>query len=139
MNQAVSTAVTVALQARVATLEQQVAEWRERYEALKAETCPQLAMPHVLRLTAKEGRILSQLFAANGSLVTFKGLMRAVYAERVHEDDIPEEKIIQVFVCKIRAKLRLWRMKITTHWGEGYSLPPETRIILRRMIEKASA
>ena len=36
------------------------------------------------------------------------------------DNDLPETKIVDVFICKMRKKLPA-DFQITTHWGEGYS------------------
>lgn len=38
------------------------------------------------------------------------------------EDDEPQMKIIDVFICKLRSKLRGTGLVIKTHWARGYSL-----------------
>lgn len=43
-------------------------------------------------------------------------------------DDEPEAKIVDVFICKMRRKLRGTGVEIKNHWGRGYSLevpPPQ--------------
>ncbi len=38
-----------------------------------------------------------------------------------------EPKIVDVFVCKIRAKLRKFQIRIETIWGQGYAMPEESK------------
>lgn len=38
------------------------------------------------------------------------------------EQNEPELKIIDVFICKIRKKLKPLGLSIATHWGQGYSI-----------------
>ena len=53
--------------------------------------------------TPRESVIIRTLVAANGRVVTRRGLMAAVYHCAANEPDI---KIIDIFICKIRKKLR---------------------------------
>ena len=72
--------------------------------------------------TPRESVIIRTLVAANGRVVTRQGLMAAVYQCAADEPDI---KIIDVFICKIRKKLR--RMfpyevaRIRTERCQGFS------------------
>jgi two-component system, cell cycle response regulator CtrA len=40
-----------------------------------------------------------------------------------------------VFICKIRAKIEPFGINIETLWGRGYTMPPESKVELRGMIE----
>lgn len=40
-------------------------------------------------------------------------------------------KIIDVFICKLRAKLRPHGLEIATIWGRGYELTPDARARLQ--------
>ena len=49
--------------------------------------------------------------------------------------DQPEPKIIDVFICKIRAKLRPHGIKIDTVWGYGYEMTRENANKLRALFD----
>lgn len=51
--------------------------------------------------------------------------MMAMYSDRV--DVEPEIKIVDVFVCKLRKKLKPFGVSIVTVWGHGYSLEDRHR------------
>lgn len=72
-------------------------------------------------LTGKEAALLAALYARKGALMSSDSLMDALYGDRF---EMPEIKIVQVFVCKVRRKLRLHMNcdPIDTHWGRGFSL-----------------
>lgn len=58
------------------------------------------------------------------ALVTHPGMSKErlyhkLYGQR-HFDDQPEPKIIDVFICKLRAKLKPLGVEIGTRWGHGY-------------------
>lgn len=73
-----------------------------------------------LGLTGREQQLLGVLHARQGRCVTKVALMEAMY----NGMDEPELKIIDVFVCKIRKKLRAHSDAevIETIWGRGYQL-----------------
>jgi len=67
------------------------------------------------------------LLARIGRAVTKEGILDELYA--IRPDAAPEIKIIDVFVCKLRKKLKPLGLDLKTHWGRGYSLelPMEAR------------
>lgn len=46
------------------------------------------------------------------------------------------QKIIDVFICKIRKKLPA-NIKIETIWGRGYTMPPESRVAWAEYVKHA--
>lgn len=75
----------------------------------------------VLKLTQKEYEVLELLALHDGMVVSKKNILDALYDEVGR----PGEKIVDVFVCKIRSKIK----KLTggdglidTVWGSGYML-----------------
>lgn len=75
-----------------------------------------------LRMTDKEQRVLTCLAMRSGRLVSKDTIMEELYG---HEADAaPEIKIVDVFVCKIRNKLRRFAAAghLETVWGQGYRL-----------------
>lgn len=79
------------------------------------------------RLTGRQAQLLAALYAAKGRCVTKDSLLTALYSDRPDADE-PEIKIIDVFICKIRA--RLGAEVIETVWGRGYRLSEEgTRLL----------
>jgi two-component system cell cycle response regulator CtrA len=83
----------------------------------KRATVGRLTIP----LTGKEFRLLEVLALNAGRTVTKATLLDNMYGGL----DEPELKIIDVFVCKIRHKLRGHGLgpMIETIWGRGYTLP----------------
>ena len=82
-------------------------------------------------LTVRESEVMQALAKANGQSRTCERILAVVYADK-SVDEWPAEKIIDVYVCKIRNKLLdhnapYW---IETVWNSGYSLhegsQPET-------------
>ncbi|NVO13831.1 MAG: helix-turn-helix domain-containing protein [Rhodoplanes sp.] len=64
---------------------------------------------------------------------TKQQLHAAMYRSRIDADDLPDPKIVDVMVCKIRKKLPEG-CTITTVWGWGYEVTPESAAILRTLI-----
>lgn len=72
----------------------------------------------VIHLTVKESALLEILAFRAGSCLSKAACMRAMYGER----DEPETKILDVFLCKLRRKLRPIcgdYDPIETVWGQG--------------------
>ncbi len=76
-------------------------------------------------LSPRESRVLHALQRAGKRPLTKNGLMAVAYSD-VPDTEWPQVKIIDVFVCKIRKKLREANadFEIETIWGLGYRLSP---------------
>jgi two-component system cell cycle response regulator CtrA len=61
--------------------------------------------------------------------------MAALYS--LNPDDPPEVKIVDVFVCKMRKKLKPFGIEIKTNWGESYEIPEESKARARELMEAA--
>jgi two-component system, cell cycle response regulator CtrA len=74
-----------------------------------------------INLSTKEYQIMEILALRSGSTVTKDAMLNHLYGSR----DEPEIKIIDVFICKLRRKLRAaleGESYIETVWGRGYTL-----------------
>lgn len=69
-------------------------------------------------LTSREARVFAHL--TTREMATKQSVMAALYSDRPDEE--PEIKIVDVFICKMRKKLRPFGIVIDTVWGQGYSL-----------------
>jgi DNA-binding response OmpR family regulator len=74
-----------------------------------------------LKLTTSERMLCKLLHDANRRPVGRGHLYDALYSLKP-EADWADEKIIDVFICKIRRKLVGSNWRIKTEWGVGYSL-----------------
>jgi len=72
-----------------------------------------------LDLSHYERRVLEAIAARGGRTVNKSGLMDAVYFDRP-PCDVPDIKVIDVFVLKIRRKMRGTAHWIATDFGVGY-------------------
>lgn len=104
---------------------EEIQELNETIRQLKASLSPaDLAHKFAVQfgLTTKESRLLAAL--VEHGLKTKQQLMDALY---LGAEDEPDIKIVDVFVCKVRKKMRPHGFKITTIWGHGYSMSDEHR------------
>jgi two-component system cell cycle response regulator CtrA len=85
-------------------------------------------------LTPAELRFFGILRAAPGRLLTKEHFWHVLYALR-HEDEMPEIKIVDVFLCKLRKKLRPHGVDIDTVWGQGYYLSTENAAKLDQIVK----
>lgn len=69
-------------------------------------------------LTRKESRIAAYLYSKLGK-TAYK---RPIYSDCYSDADGPDEKIIDIFICKIRKKLANSPFTIETVWGVGYRM-----------------
>ncbi|NNM75032.1 helix-turn-helix domain-containing protein [Enterovirga aerilata] len=99
---------------------------------IRVSEADQLVSPLMVlfRLTPAEGRLLAVLFARKE--ITRTALYAALYGA---ESDV-EPKTLDVLVCKIRAKLKPYQIRIETLWGRGYSLPSESVAALASAIRE---
>jgi hypothetical protein len=80
------------------------------------------------QFTRMEASILLILEQRIGEAVSKAMMFEMLYADRqVSSGEIPEEKIVDIYVCKIRGKLKKFNLpyRIDTSWGYGYSLHGE--------------
>lgn len=96
---------------------------------LSAKTCEVAGAP--VHLTKKEYDLLETIMRRKGMTLSKEQLLTALYAGG--PDDEPDMKIIDVFVCKLRAKLANAGAggMIETIWGRGY--------LIRQVSEEAAA
>jgi two-component system, cell cycle response regulator CtrA len=74
-----------------------------------------------VRLTQKEYQVLELLWVHKGETLTKQMILNHLYGGTYE----PGQKVIDVFICRIRKKLRatIGDDYIETVWGRGYMLP----------------
>jgi hypothetical protein len=107
----------VGLRRKVDDLQALIAEY------VKKETSWNLGFVGVCGLTKREACVVAVLAQRRGT-VSKTSLHAALYGT-FHDDETPDAKIVDVFVCKIRKKLAPFGVDISTVWGAGYSMTPE--------------
>jgi two-component system, cell cycle response regulator CtrA len=130
----------------LADLEQKYIDALDRIKALEAEVAilrtaaEELVktgdVPAAFRLTKKEVDFLQALMGRASA--TKEQLLALVYADRWGMDDEPEIKIVDVFICKLRKKLKPFGVTIETLWGRGYALPVQSKETIRAMVSSAT-
>ena len=108
---------SVALMSR-GELEAEVLSLRREYKPVSSEIF-RLALMGALKLTRLEARIVEYMYNAYPRAVSKGVLFDSLYTSA----EIPEIKIIDVYICKIRAKIG--KNAFTTVWAVGYGLTPE--------------
>lgn len=114
------------LQREVETLRETVADLQFRLEEITASMIA-FEMPEIdeIRFTPSERALLKMMHDHLGHPVRKDRMWSALYAARICDRDVAVEKIIDVFICKIRTKLKGSRFRVVTHWGVGWSLHKE--------------
>lgn len=122
--------------AYVAAIDAENEMLRERIAALEAQLGMTVEVPLSLGLTAAETKLFGYFLKRD--LVTKDGALVVMYGHRP-ADEMAEEKIIDVFVCKMRRKLTPFGIAIETIWGRGYRMPPESKARAREFLLHESA
>lgn len=119
--------------ARLEALEAANDRLRDRISQLEDAMGMSVLTPIEWRLTMAEQRVFGVLLARE--LATKAAIMAALYSADGKEE--AEIKIVDVFVCKARKKLKPFGVEIETRWGEGYYLTPATKAKVRAMMAPA--
>ena len=119
----------------VKALEQENDELRERIRVLEEMVGIRVEVPLVFGLTSHEAMLFGLLLKRD--LVTKEMAMVGLYGDRPNLD--PEIKIVDVYICKARKKLRRFGVEIETVWGRVYRLSPECKAIAQSHLDQARA
>jgi len=111
----------------IARLRNENEDLREQVRQLKAVLAPEIEVPLEWGLSASERTIVQTLIAR--PVATRQMIWKSLY-DGMKDDRDP--KVIDVFMCKIRHKLRPAGIVISTVWGRGWALAPEWRERLAR-------
>lgn len=122
-------------EARIEALTARNEALQMRVEQLEAAMGMDLLPPVEWLLTATEARVLGVLMVRE--CATKDAIMAALYRD-VNRDEA-QIKIVDVFVCKIRSKLRRFGVEIQTRWGVGYYLTAETKAAIAGHFTKVAA
>lgn len=91
--------------------------------------------PIVLGLTGSEAAVFGVLMARE--VITKDHVMAALY--RNSAKDEAEIKIVDVHVCKIRKKLKRFKIDIETVWGVGYRMTSAMKAHARTFYDEPQA
>lgn len=117
---------------RCAVLTRENDDLRERIAALEEALGLTLDAPPDADFTPTEMKIIGLMLARG--YVRKEAFMTALYASRLDADSIPDIKIIDVLVCKIRPKLEPHGVTIETKWGDGYFIPADKKPKCRELL-----
>lgn len=118
----------------VQTLEYENEILRARIRELEEKIGICFECPPQFLLTRAEASLFGLLL--KNPLVTKEFAISALY---LHKQDEAEIKIVDVFICKIRKKLKAWSVEIETVWGQGYRLTAESRVVAEKLLAEANA
>ncbi|WP_456866405.1 helix-turn-helix domain-containing protein [Bradyrhizobium sp. USDA 4503] len=107
---------------------------RERVAQLEAENihlsrlieAEQIVFPRVWDLLPQEARALHSLYTAPNGIRSGGVLLRAMVSRSATAD----AHLVQVVICRLRAKLKHLDVKIETRRSLGYGLTPASREIV---------
>jgi len=71
-------------------------------------------------LTPQEMAVFEFIFERAGRIVPKEAILEHLYQLRRTEEEVPEIKIVDVYVCKLRKKIKPLGIDIGTSWGRGY-------------------
>ena len=98
---------------------------RERVATLERALLETRPLPLEWGLTGSEARVFGALVTRE--IATKDTIMYALYGDRLDADASVEPKIVDVFVHKLRRKLKPFGVIIQTCWAVGYALDAESR------------
>ncbi|GAB4071727.1 helix-turn-helix domain-containing protein [Ancylobacter sonchi] len=111
--------------ARAEALEAENERLRQRVDQLETALGTDFIVPVEWRLTVSEARCVGVLLKRD--VATKDAIMAALYrADGREEADI---KIADVFICKIRKKLKPFGIAIETRYGIGWEIPARREIV----------
>jgi two-component system cell cycle response regulator CtrA len=109
---------------------------RDKIARLEEALGVRIETPLVLRLAGQESRMFGILFKRE--LVTKVQALDVLYGH-LPEQDEAQIKIVDVFVCKLRRKLKPFDMSIETVWGQGYRMPSASKAIAADLLTQSRA
>lgn len=113
---------------RLEVVERENEMLREQVRKLELALVDSDPLPFEWGLTHQETTVFGVL--VNRTLATKEAIMTALY--RSMGKDEAEPKIVDVFVCKMRKKLKPFGIQVRTVWGQGYALGDADRAKFRR-------
>ena len=108
---------------------EEIAMLRERIRQLEMLLQPEgVVVPPEWQLSPTEAMIYR--FLLTREMASKRQIMDVIYLGR--PGDAPNVKIVDVYICKLRKKLKGRGVEIVTHWGAGYGIAERTRHLPRR-------
>lgn len=120
--------------ARIEALEAVIARKDEEIARLETALGLDFLPPPEWRLTPAEARVFGCLLERE--LMTKDAAMAALYRDLGKDE--PDQKIVDVYVCKIRNKVTPFGVSIETRWGVGYFLSAAVKAAVRERLAEAA-
>jgi len=98
---------------------------REHVRQLEEALAPTVILPRAWRLSRTEECLIRAIRAVGPNVLHHERAMLTLYGMW---DEVPCQKIIDVWICKLRRKLQHAQAQITieTIWGRGWRMSPES-------------
>jgi two-component system cell cycle response regulator CtrA len=110
----------------------------DRIDELETELGMKVEIPPEFCIPRNMGALLAMLLKRE--VVTRDGALLAIYSGMPNTwDKEPDPKIIDVFICKLRVRLRKYGIKVSCKWGLGYFIDGENKRKLRELIAQSRA
>lgn len=110
----------------------------DRIDQLEAELGLKVDIPPEFGIPRNMGALLAMLLKRE--VVTRDGALLAIYSGMPNTwDKEPDPKIIDVFICKLRIRLKKYGIKVSCKWGLGYFMDGENKRKLRELIAQSRA
>lgn len=117
-------------------LRDEVARLDEENRWLKDQLAPPGFLPAAFKLTTYEERVLKALLSREQW--TRESLLASMYLD-ANERDIPDIRITDVIVCRLRRKLKRFGIDIETLYGKGFRIAPAIRAHAAKLIDEEHA
>ncbi len=125
------------LQARLAVVETENAQLRERVAQLEDLLNLEAPWTGLLGLTPAEGVVLTLLMRRD--IVSKAQMMAALYAGRPDGGEEVGVKITDVFICKLRRKLKGFGVSIDTVWAIGWRMKQADKDAVNALAQQVRA
>jgi two-component system, cell cycle response regulator CtrA len=119
------------MQAQERRLRDRIEELEETIRQLREPLPPAYRLPRQWGLTPREADLLIVLFTARLPYSHRDAIMDAMYGGL---DDQANDRIIDVWINKIRKKLKPFGIRVESKWGHGYGLSEGTKQIIRNSL-----
>src|SRR5262249_44392450 len=107
----------------------ETARLRDRVDELERLLGMRPVLPRIWGLTPREADVFGILLKRQ--VMSHTQLFEAIWGG----DSDRETKIVEVMICKLRAKLRPYGIAIRTEHGVGYFIPPDSKAAARALID----
>ncbi len=105
-----------------------------RVEQLEDALGCKIEAPTVLKLTRYEAKVFGVLMKRE--MAHHEQIKAALYQATFSGQLEPDSRVIGVFICNIRRKLKPFGITIDSVWGGGYRLTPEAKAKVRALFER---